>query len=321
MVARFAKGPSPKVGRMRTEVPSTSTGVDKEKGVNGDGVGGEASASTNANNDGKAANSHAATNGVGLGIVGKRRLSVTAKAGTASMIPVEFPVTGGVSMPAPVDAVASNVAPAPSSTTPETSTIDSPAKPEAQDQNQAPSVAAVEQALAQEPTVLPQEQQHHQRHQRHRQHTVGWSIPSVTGSSRVWTPSRTPRVGPGVGGGAHAGVGNVSMPVSTAGALVAPSAVVRQQSEDSTGGGSAVVAPLSSATAGGGVGGGGAASRGKRKTEEEKLVQMENRVLHLEAALMRSEVCREWVWHQCFLYRRVVVRFLWALLEQVRPVV
>lgn len=295
-MARFAKGPSPKVGRMRIEAPSTSAGVDKEKGVNGDEVGEDASASTNANNDGKVPNNHAATNGVGLGIVGKRRLSANAKAGVASMIQVEFPVTGGVSMPAPSGAIVPNVTPAPSSTIPETSTNDSPVEPEAQALNHAPSVAAVEQASAQERTVLPQEHLHHQRHHRHRQHTVGWSIPSVTGPGRVWTPSRTPRVGPGVIGGAHAGtgVGNVS----TAEAVVAPSAVLRQQSEDSTGGGSAVAAPLSSSTAGGGVGGGEAALRGKRKTEEEKLVQMENRVLHLEAALMRSEVCRDWDWHQ-----------------------
>lgn len=309
---------------MRTEAPSTSAGVeDKGKDVNGDGVGEDASASTNVNGDGgNGSNSHAATNGVGLGIVGKRRLSATAKAGAASMIPVEFPVTGGASTPALAGAVVSIAAPAPSSTTQETSTNDSPAEHEAQDQAQPPSVAAAEQAPVQvsgsletrsQQTVLPQEQQHHQRHQqhqRHRQHSVAWSIPSVTGSGRGWTPSRTPRVGPpgvGVGGGggsAHAGIGNVSMPMPTAGAVVAPSTIGRQQSEDSTGGGSAVAAPLSSSTAGGGVGGGGAASRGKRKTEEEKLIQMENRVLHLEAALMRSEVCREWVWRQCILYSR-----------------
>lgn len=47
-----------------------------------------------------------------------------------------------------------------------------------------------------------------------------------------------------------------------------------------------MAAPLSLATTGGGVGGGGGLS-----TSEKELQGMENKVVDLEAALVRSEVC------------------------------
>lgn len=107
-------------------------------------------------------------------------------------------------------------------------------------------------------------------------HTASRMPPESTGSmpNRTWgwAGARAPRAA-GTEGGAHVGAG--------ATAASSRGGVWRLKSDESAGGGSAVAAPLSTTPAGGGVGGGG-----KRAGDGE----LQERVLHLEAALVRSEV-------------------------------